>query len=64
MEFLNDKTVELVLLILVVFNVIATAIVQVLEAVKRPISEGHWLFKGITAIQKGIDLLSANRKHK
>jgi hypothetical protein len=50
--------------VLIVFNIAATAALQILDALQKPLNEDHFLYKAISAVKKAIDLLSANRKHK
>jgi hypothetical protein len=37
---------------------------SILEGFKVKLSEGHFLYKVIDFVQKAIDLISANKKHK
>jgi uncharacterized protein YpmB len=63
MDLLNDKTAELVVMVLILFNVVATAGVSVLEVIKKPLSSSHWLHKVISLVQKAVDAVTANKKH-
>jgi hypothetical protein len=63
MDFLSGNVVEIVLMVLVLFNVLATAVVKVLDVIKKPLAESHWLYKAISLVQKAIDAVSANRQH-
>lgn len=62
-QILGDKF-ALVVTVLMVFNVVATAIVKILEIVKKPLSENHIAYKVLNFVQKAIDTISANKQHK
>jgi hypothetical protein len=63
LEFLGSIDAWLVLAI-VVINSLLSAAVAVLEFIKKPLAKDHWLFSVTTWLQKVLDFISANKKHK
>ena len=63
LEFLGSIDAWLVLAI-VVINSLLSAAVAVLEFIKNPLAKDHWLFSVTTWLQKVLDFISANKKHK
>jgi hypothetical protein len=52
-----------VILAIVVYNSLLTAVVAVLDFAKKPLPNNHWSFKVVTILQKVLDFLTANKKH-
>jgi hypothetical protein len=53
-----------IVLAIVVFNSLLSAAVAILDFVKKPLAKDHWLFRVTTWLQKVLDFISANKKHK
>ena len=52
-----------VILAIVVYNSLLTAVVAVLDFAKKPLPKDHWAFKVVTVLQKVLDFLTANKRH-
>lgn len=60
----NLESIYLIIIAVVVFlNTVLTAIVSLLEGLKRQLREDHAIYKILSVLAKLIDLISANRKH-
>lgn len=59
-----DSVHYIVLSVVVCYNALLTAASTILEHFKKSLNENHWLFKVSDILNKIVDFLSANKKHK
>lgn len=59
-----ENSIELVITIMLILNVVLSSSAKILDILKKPLSEDHFVYKALNLIQKAIDFISANISHK